>query len=90
MVLQESTALEERCATLEKELRTRKRECEKLQALHFRLRNDMKVTGGDLRCGNNMLEEIVFIVKLRAPLVLLTQFESYRQMICVVPVNSMA
>ena len=47
---QEMAALEERCAALEKELRVRKRECEKLQALHFRLRNDLKVTGGDLRC----------------------------------------
>jgi len=47
--LQELARLEERSGLLEHELRARKREGEKLQALHFRLRNDLMESGGDLR-----------------------------------------
>jgi HPt (histidine-containing phosphotransfer) domain-containing protein len=49
VVAQESKALQERCMQLEKELRARKREGEKLQALHYRLKNDLREAGGDLR-----------------------------------------
>ena len=39
-----------KCTALEAELRGCKRREEKLQAMQFRLREDVKVAGADLRC----------------------------------------
>lgn len=44
----------ERVAALETELRRSKRREEKLTALQYRLREDLKAGGGDARCGSAM------------------------------------
>ena len=43
--------MQERCAALEAELRRSKRREEKLAALHFRLKDDVRTGGGDVRWG---------------------------------------
>ena len=43
--------MQERCAALEAELRRSKRREEKLAALHFRLKEDVRTGGGDVRWG---------------------------------------
>ena len=51
-------AAQERCAQLEADLRRSKRREEKLAALHFRLKEDVKAGGGDLRFVSRLAEDL--------------------------------